>query len=143
MIEFMKLHPEAKIPQRESEGAAGFDLKYTGEGIRAITLKPGERFLFQTGVACAIPENWCGQIWPRSGWAVKDGRDKMAGMIDPDYRGEVCALLINHGQRSVTIEPGERIAQMVVVPYMAESKEVTELSETIRGKGGFGSTGAA
>jgi dUTP pyrophosphatase len=142
MIEFKKLHTEAITPFRASEGAAGFDLFYSGEHADPVDLYPGKRHLFETGFACAIPQNWCGLIMPRSGWAIKDGRDKLAGLIDEDYRGEVGVILINHGSDVKTIMPGERIAQMIVVPYMKDSKEVMELSTTIRGENGYGSTGA-
>ncbi len=141
MIEFMKTHDKAKIPQRQTEGAAGFDLHYSAEHAETVYLHPGQSRLFPTGVKCAIPENWCGLILPRSGWAVNFSIDKLAGLVDEDWRGEVGVVLINHGLEVKTIEPGDRIAQMIVTPYMKESKEVTKLSETVRGNGGFGSTG--
>lgn len=80
-------------------------------------------------------------IYPRSGWAVKQGLDKLAGLIDSDYRGEIHAVLYNSGDKTIEVRQGDRIAQMVVVPYMSESTLVDVLDDTERGDGGFGSTG--
>ena len=80
-------------------------------------------------------------IYPRSGWAVKQGLDKLAGLIDSDYRGEIHAVLYNSGDEVIEVRQGDRIAQMVVVPYMSESMLVDVLDDTERGDGGFGSTG--
>lgn len=137
MILFQKLHPLAYMPTRGSEGAAGFDLY----SLEIRTLQPGERAAIETGMACAIPPNWCGQIWPRSGLAVKQGVDRLAGLIDEDYRGEIKVALINEGSEPVEIRLGDRIGQLVVVPYMADATLVDELPGTVRGDGGFGSTG--
>lgn len=137
MILFKKLSKGAQIPKRTTEGAAGFDLR----AFETLTLWPSEQALISTGIACAIPVGYCGQIWPRSGLAVKRGIDRRAGLIDEDYRGEVKVLLRNDGEKAVEILEGERIAQLVVVPYMGYSYEVDELPPSARGTGGFGSTG--
>ena len=138
MIKFKKLHSDAKIPTRATLGSAGFDLSYCGDSIEI--LHPGQRRLFKTGIACKIPANYCGQIWPRSGLALKHAVDVLAGLIDNDYRKEVCVILINHDEeRPFQVLPGDRVAQLVVVPFLGGSEWVTDLEETDRG--GFGSTG--
>ena len=137
-----KLHPMAIIPQYMTEFAAGMDICALLE--EAILLQPGQRSLIPTGLAFAIPEGYEIQVRPRSGLAIKHGITLVnsPGTIDADYRGEVCVILINHGQESFTISPGDRIAQLVVAPVcQAGLMEVSELSETARGEGGFGHTG--
>ena len=136
-IKFKLIDEQALVPERQTAGAAGFDL-YTTENY---SLLPGEYKVFKTGVACAIPEGYCGIIMPRSGWAVSKGLDKLAGLIDADYRGEVLVCLVNHGDSYITIKAGDRIGQMVVTPFLGESEVVEELDDTVRGEGGFGSTG--
>ncbi|CAM3895677.1 dUTP diphosphatase [Cohnella lubricantis] len=130
------------LPKRMSEWAAGFDLHAAIE--EPLTLAPGERALVPTGFAMAMPRELEAQIRPRSGLALKHGITCLnsPGTIDADYRGEVKVLLINLGQQPFVIERGERIAQMVfqTVPQV-ELSEVSELSETVRGEGGFGHTG--
>lgn len=125
-----------------SEWAAGFDLHAAVS--EPLTLAPGERALVPTGFAMAMPRELEAQIRPRSGLAFKHGITCLnsPGTIDADYRGEVKVLLINLGQQPFVIERGERIAQMVfqTVPQV-ELAEVSELSETVRGEGGFGHTG--
>lgn len=125
-----------------SEWAAGFDLH--ASVAEPVTLAPGERALIPTGFAMAMPRELEAQIRPRSGLAYKHGITCLnsPGTIDADYRGEVKVLLINHGREPFTIRRGERIAQMVfqVVPQV-RIEEVAELSETVRGEGGFGHTG--
>ncbi len=137
MIQFKKLNDTAIIPRRTSEGAAGFDI-YCND---FVTLRPGVHCLLSTGIAMAIPHGWVGLIWPRSGLAAKHGINVLAGVVDADYRGEVKASLINHGQDTVEFKPGDRIAQILFQPVLLQSIEVTELSDTVRGDGGFGSTG--
>ncbi len=137
MIQFQLCHELAKAPQRATDGSAGFDLYST----KSFTLQPGVRHSYPIGVKCAIPEGWCGMIYPRSGWAVNYGLHKLAGLIDSDYRGEIGAVLYNAGDDPIEVKAGDRIAQMVVVPYMGESIVVDELATTDRGAGGFGSTG--
>ena len=137
MIQFKKLTSNARIPQRGSAGAAGFDI-YCNDFIR---LAPSVHCLLSTGIAMAIPHGWVGLIWPRSGLAAKNGIDTLAGVVDADYRGEVKVSLINHGHDTVEFKPGDRIAQILFQPVLLQSVEVDELSDTIRGAGGFGSTG--
>lgn len=130
------------LPKRMSEWAAGFDLH--AAVAEPLTLSPGERALVPTGFAMAMPRELEAQIRPRSGLAFKHGITCLnsPGTIDADYRGEVKVLLVNLGQQPFVIERGERIAQMVfqVVPQV-ELTEVSELSDTVRGEGGFGHTG--
>jgi len=137
MIKFKRLNKSAIIPMRATDGSAGFDLYCS----KRIDLPPGQQMLLPTGIAAAIPSNWCGQIWPRSGLSVKHGIDRLAGLIDPDYRGEIHVSLINHGHDTVEFKVGDRIAQLVVVPFYAHAMEVDDLDDTGRGTGGFGSTG--
>ena len=133
---------DVPMPERMSELAAGFDL-YAAVS-EPITLAPGHRVLIPTGFAMALPPQLEAQVRPRSGLAFKQGITCLntPGTIDADYRGEVKVLLINHGQQAVTIERKERIAQMVIqeVPRVV-FVEVDELSDTVRGEGGFGHTG--
>jgi dUTP pyrophosphatase len=109
-----------------------------------VTLVPGERALIPTGIAIALPDGCEAQIRPRSGLALKHGVSLVntPGTIDPDYRGEIGVILINHGGDSFTVNPGDRIAQMVFARFeRGELLEVTELEHTFRGDGGFGHTG--
>lgn len=137
MIKFQLMNGYAKQPTRGTDQSAGFDLYST----KSFDLRPGVRHAFPIGVCCAIPEGWCGMIYPRSGWAVKHGLDKLAGLIDSDYRGEIHAVLYNSGDEVIEVRQGDRIAQMVVVQYMGDSVVVDCLDDTERGAGGFGSTG--
>lgn len=135
MIKFELRDKRAKLPTRATPGSAGFDLFAT----YGYTLKPGQRHCFDTGVAMAIPDGWVGLIQPRSGMALRHGIDTLAGVIDSDYRDNVGAMLINHGDEPYTIEPGDRIAQLVVMLFMGESEQVDSLDGSERG--GYGSTG--
>ena len=131
------------LPEYQTSGAAGVDVMASlGESIR---LEPQERAVVPTGLFMAIPKGYEAHIRSRSGLAAKYGVTVLnsPGTIDSDYRGEVKVLLINHGEVPYTFEPGERIAQLVVMPVpQVEVLEVDELSETAeRGAGGFGSTG--
>jgi dUTP pyrophosphatase len=130
------------LPQKMSDLASGFDL-YAAV-TEPITLNPGQRQLIPTGFAIAMPADLEAQIRPRSGLEFKHGITALnsPGTIDADYRGEIKVLLINHGQEAFIIQRNERIAQMVfqIVPHI-QLEEVTELTETIRGDGGFGHTG--
>lgn len=143
-VQIKKTSPEhdVKLPQRMSQWASGYDLFAAVTG--AVVLQPGERTLVPTGIAISMPANMEAQIRPRSGLAWKHGITVLnsPGTIDADYRGEIKVLLINHGSEPFTIENNERIAQMVfqTVPAV-EFVEVDELSETVRGAGGFGHTG--
>jgi dUTP pyrophosphatase len=133
---------DISLPRRMSEWAAGFDLH--AAVTEPVVLAPGERALIPTGFAMAMPKELEAQVRPRSGLAFKHGITSLnsPGTIDADYRGEVKVLLINHGQQPFTIERGERIAQLVfqLVPQVT-LEEVEELSDTVRGAGGFGHTG--
>ena len=137
-----KLHSDVNIPKYETEGSSGLDLEAYIE--KDLTLLSGERKLVPTGVSVAMPNNFEIQIRPRSGLAYKNGISVVntPGTIDSDYRGEIKVLLINLGTETVTVKKFQRIAQMVICPIIkANLKEVQELPETIRGAGGFGSTG--
>ncbi len=139
-LKIKKLTQEAVIPAYQTELAAGFDL----HSIEDYMLKRGERKLIKTGLAFEIEPGYEVQIRPRSGLAFKHGITVLntPGTIDADYRGEIMVLLINLGEDDFEIKKGERIAQAVIAPVIqAEFVEVEELSETKRGKGGFGSTG--
>jgi dUTP pyrophosphatase len=126
------------LPEYSSLGAAGADL-YANE---AVTLAPGERHAVATGLRIEIPSGHAGLVWPRSGLAVRHGIDTLAGVIDSDYRGELRVVLVNHGQQPVTIEPGDRIAQLVLQKVeRAVFTSASELAGSVRGEGGFGSTG--
>lgn len=128
-------------PRQETPGAAGYDLR----AAKGFTLYPGQRKVIHTGFAWQIPLGMVGQVWPRSGTAVKQGLDTLAGVIDSDFRGEIGVVLINHGEEPVSVEGGDRIAQLLIVPcYQSEMTElVFELEETKRGVDAYGSTGKA
>ena len=135
---------DLELPKYETVLAAGADLRAALPADAPMVLKPGERALVPTGMAMALPAGYEAQIRPRSGLAYKHGITCLntPGTIDADYRGEVKVLLINHGDEAFTINRGERIAQMVIAPITQPAFErVTELSDTARGAGGFGSTG--
>lgn len=130
------------LPRYESEQAAGMDIRCNIS--EAITLQPMERKLFPTGLFIELPVGYEAQIRPRSGLALKRGITVLntPGTIDADYRGEIGVILINLSGESQTIEPGERICQMVIARHETpEVVEVSELSETERGAGGFGHSG--
>ncbi len=131
------------LPSYETADSAGMDLRAALE--QPVELKPGQRLLVPTGLKMAIPRGYEIQIRPRSGMAYKHGITMLnsPGTIDADYRGEVKMLAVNHGNEPYTINHGDRIAQMVLAPVIqAKITEVSELGNTVRGKGGFGSTGA-
>jgi dUTP pyrophosphatase len=141
-IPITKLRPSAQLPEYQTEHAAGMDLHAAID--EPMTLKPGERLSVPTGIAIALPTGYEAQIRARSGLAAKHGVSLAMGVgtIDADYRGEVGVLLINHGHEDFVIEPGMRIAQMVIAKYeRTDWQLVEELSVTARGEGGFGSTG--
>jgi dUTP pyrophosphatase len=136
-------HFRGELPRYESSLASGFDVRARIE--TEITLKPGERALIATGLAFAVPEGFEIQARPRSGLAIKQGISlvKSPGTIDADYRGEVKLIVINHGLEPVAIKDQDRIAQLVVAPVVqAKFELVDELPSTVRGEGGFGSTGS-
>jgi dUTP pyrophosphatase len=132
------------LPAYESKGAAGMDLRAAVDEAAPLTLLPGKRALVPTGFIFEIPENFEGQVRPRSGLAFKHGITCLnsPGTVDSDYRGEVKVLLVNLGEEPFVISRGMRIAQMVIASVtQARVAEITEASETVRGAGGFGSTG--
>lgn len=136
------------LPSYESAGAAGADLRanFGGKEHSEVTLAPGERALLPTGLRMAIPLGYEVQLRPRSGLALKHGitLPNAPGTIDSDYRGPLGVILMNAGQESFTVSHGDRIAQMIVAPVLqAEFVLVETLDETVRGDGGFGSTGRA
>ena len=137
-----RLSKEVPLPKYETSGSSGMDL---AANINAnIDIDPGKTAIIPTGLALSIPKGFEVQIRPRSGLAAKQKISVLntPGTIDSDYRGEIKVILINLGQKSFKVEKGLRIAQMVVCPVInAKLEEVKELSETKRGKGGFGSTG--
>jgi dUTP pyrophosphatase len=141
-VQVQKVRPDAIVPRYMTEHAAGLDLCAAIDAPRAI--EPGDATAIGTGLALAIPPGFEGQVRPRSGLA-RDHRVTLVnspGTIDADYRGEVMVLLINHGRERVTIEPGHRIAQLVIAPVVqAELVEAAELPSSARGAAGFGSTG--
>ncbi len=139
-IRIKRLAPEATIPRYETPEAAGLDLA----ALEGVTLEPGEWARVPTGLSLEIPSGFEGQVRPRSGLAVRHGVTVLnaPGTIDSDYRGEVQVALINLGPRSFEIEAGDRIAQLIIAPVTrVEVLEVSELTATERGSGGFGSTG--
>jgi dUTP pyrophosphatase len=140
-LPFQRLSPDAVLPTRAHAGDAGLDL-YADEAMR---LEPGERRSVGTGVAVELPAGTAGLVLPRSGLAARHGITLVnaPGLIDAGYRGELRVLLLNTDRSEpFTVEPGDRIAQLVLVRVEAEElEEVAELDETTRGVGGFGSTG--
>ena len=141
-VNFKKLDDRAKLPTYGSDYAAGADLYAVTDG--EVTVMPNETKFIGTGIAVELPAGTVGLVYARSGMACKRGLApaNKDGVIDCDYRGEIKVALHNHGTEPQTFSCGERIAQMVVAPYIpVEYAEVDELSDTVRGAGGFGSTG--
>lgn len=138
-----KLHPQAVLPQRATAGSAGYDLCACLDA--PLTIPSGGRALVPTGIAIAIrEENVAAFLFGRSGLGIKQGicPSNAVGVVDADYRGEIKVGLSNHGEQAYTVQPGERIAQMVLMPVLTPQLQcVDELPETTRGTGGFGSTG--
>lgn len=142
IINVKKLDERAVLPTYGSEFAAGADLYAVTDG--EVAIQPGETKLVHTGLAMEIPEGYAGLIYARSGLASKRGLApaNKVGVVDADYRGEVMVALHNHSNVEQKISHGERIAQLVVAPFLKASFTETEtLSDTVRGVGGFGSTG--
>ena len=141
-VSIQRLDPRAKLPTYGSAAAAGADLYALLDA--PLTIGAGETVLVHTGVAVALPEGTVGLICARSGLATKRGLApaNKVGVIDADYRGELMVALHNHAAADATVEPQERIAQLVIVPYItADFNECESLDGTARGAGGFGSTG--
>ncbi len=141
-VNFKKLNPGAVVPSYGSECAAGADLYACLE--QDVTVQPGQTVLIPTGIALELPLGYAGLIYARSGLATKKGLApaNKVGVVDSDYRGEVKVALHNHSNAEQTVCAGERVAQLVITPYIAaQFVEKEELEETARGAGGFGSTG--
>ncbi len=133
-----------ELPSYETAGAAGMDLRAAVEEGAPLVLKPGARALVPTGLVFEVPQGYEAQIRPRSGLAIKNGITCLntPGTVDSDYRGEVKVILANLGQEDFVVERAMRIAQVVIAPVTQVTLvEVTQTSQTLRGAGGFGSTG--
>ena len=137
-----KLNSKVQLPKYKTDGSSGMDLMAFLES--PVSLKPQESKLISTGISIAIPEDTEVQIRPRSGLAAKSNISVLntPGTIDSDYRGEIKIILFNHGKEDFVINNNDRIAQMILMPIIkAEFEEVENLPKTLRGSGGFGSTG--
>ena len=142
VLKIQRLPHNVNVPEYKTEGAAGMDL--CAAISEPIVLKPLERKLIPTGLKIELEHGYEAQIRPRSGLSIKHGISLIncVGTIDEDYRGEVCIPIVNLSNQSYVIQPGERVAQMIIAKYeQAKIEVVTELTETVRGEGGFGSTG--
>lgn len=141
-IRFKRLVESAVAPTYGSEGAAGGDLRSAES--KSVVIAPGETAFVGTGIAVEIPAGYVGLVFARSGLACKQGLApaNKVGVIDCDYRGEIKVALHNHGKEERVVAPGDRVAQLVIVPYVcARFEETDDLGATERGDGGFGSTG--
>ncbi len=139
-VKINKVNANAQIPVYSSTSAAGADLYYCGE---EVVIAPSQTVMLGTGIAMEIPEGYVGLVFARSGLACKSGLApaNKVGVIDSDYRGEIKVALHNHSTQEKTVVSGERIAQIVITPYLKCDFEEGELSSSERGIGGFGSTG--
>ena len=141
-VKIKKLNPNAVIPTYGTPFAAGADLYACMD--EPVTINPGQTQFIHTGIAMEVPVGFAGLVYARSGLACKKGLApaNKVGVIDADYRGEIMVALHNHSKDAVTVENGERIAQLVITPFLtADFEETDELEDTERGTGGFGSTG--
>lgn len=137
-IKVKKLHKDAKLPTYAHHGDAGFDLF----SIESVNIPVGARVLVGTGVAIEIPDGYVGLIWDKSGLSMVHGLKNLGGVIDAGYRGEIKAGVVNLSDEDYTITAGHKVAQMLIQKVeRADIKEITDLSDTSRGHGGFGSTG--
>jgi dUTP pyrophosphatase len=137
-LRFKQLDPRAVLPQRGSALAAGLDVCCVEE----LDIAPKQRVKARTGLAVAIPPGFYGRVAPRSGLAAKNGLDVLAGVIDSDYRGEIVCVLYNTGDETIRLSAGSKICQLIIEQIITpEAAWVTDLDETARGAGGFGSTG--
>ena len=142
-VRLKKMHPDAIMPTYGSVGSAGADLSAI-PGAHPSVIASGETAVIHTGVAAAIPQGYVGLVYARSGLACKRGLApaNKVGVIDSDYRGEIMVALHNHGEMPQAVEPGDRVAQLVIAPVeQAVFEWADELDDTTRGDGGFGSTG--
>ena len=139
-VKINKVNANAQIPVYSSASAAGADLYYCGE---EVVIQPSQTVMLGTGIAMEIPEGYVGLVFARSGLACKSGLApaNKVGVIDSDYRGEIKVALHNHSTQEKTVASGERIAQIVITPYLKCDFEEGDLSSTTRGGSGFGSTG--
>jgi dUTP pyrophosphatase len=140
LLQIAKIHPDAIIPHYVHPGDSGMDMY----SIEDVTIAPGETGFVHTGLKIAVPEGYEAQVRPKSGLALKYAVTVLnaPGTVDSGYRGELCVILINHGCTPFQVHKHTKIAQMVICPIIrAEPVEVTDLDETMRGEGGFGSTG--
>ena len=142
-VKFIKMNENATVPKYGTEFSAGADLYACIDGD-SINIAPGQTVMIHTGIALPIPNGFAGMIFARSGTATKRGLApaNKVGVVDSDYRGEIMVSLYNHSSSEQTVENGERIAQLVIMPYLrADFVEAESLEETDRSSGGFGSTG--
>ena len=138
VLRFKQLDPKAILPTRGSSFAAGLDIC----SIEDVVIEPHQRATARTGLAVAIPHGFYGRVAPRSGLAVKQGLDVLAGVIDSDYRGELCCVLYNTGDAAIQLPAGSNICQLIIEKIITPQATWTnDLDETARGAGGFGSTG--
>ncbi len=141
-VRVKKLHPQAQLPTYGSAAAVGADLYACLQ--EPVSIAPGETFWVPTGIALEVPEGCAGLVYARSSMGAKRGLApaNKVGVIDPDYRGEIKVVLLNHSNQVQVLQPGERVAQFVITPVLMPSyEEAEELTDTSRGMGGFGSTG--
>jgi len=137
VLRFKQLDSRAVLPKRGSALSAGLDIC----AIEDVEIQPKQRALARTGFAVAIPPGFYGRVAPRSGLAVKQGLDVLAGVIDSDYRGEVCCVLYNTGDETIHLPSGSKICQLILEQIITpEATWVNDLDATARGAGGFGST---
>ena len=137
-LRFKQLDSRSILPKRGSAFAAGLDVC----SIEDLSIEPKQRVMARTGLAVAIPPGFYGRIAPRSGLAAKNGLDVLAGVIDSDYRGELCCLLYNTGDELINLPAGSKICQLIIEQIITpEATWSSDLDETARGAGGFGSTG--
>ena len=138
VLRFKRLDPRAVLPVRGSALAAGLDVC----SIDDLQIEPKQRAIAKTGLAVAIPPGFYGRVAPRSGLAAKNGLDVLAGVIDSDYRGELCVLLYNTGDEAITLPAGSKVCQLIIEQIITpDATWANDLDETARGAGGFGSTG--
>ena len=141
-VQIKKLNSKVKVPKYKTDGSSGVDLEAFIEN--PIIVEPNSSKLIPTGISLSIPQDCEVQVRPRSGLAAESSISVLntPGTIDSDYRGEIKIILFNHGNEQFVVKNGDRIAQMVLVPvFKFQFEEVSELTQTIRGSGGFGSTG--
>jgi len=137
VIRFKQLDPRAVLPRRGSVLAAGLDIC----SIEDLEIQPKQRAMVRTGLAVAIPPGFYGRVAPRSGLAAKNGLDVLAGVIDSDYRGELCCLLYNTGDDVISLPAASKICQLIIEQIITpEAVWANDLDSTARGAGGFGST---